>query len=61
MATIWANEMIEADILEVSRHIGNNLMPTRTDIHDFYDFTVDSFRLEGYEYSPFDRKIPVAE
>ena len=31
------------------------------DIHDFYDFTVDSFRLEGYEYSPFDRKIPVAE
>ena len=36
MATIWTNEMIEADILEVSRHIGNNLMPTRTDIHDFY-------------------------
>ena len=29
------------------------------DIHDFYDFTVDSFRLAGYEYSPFDRRIPV--
>ena len=29
-------------------------------IDDFYKFTTDSFRLEGYEYSPFDRKIPVA-
>lgn len=29
-------------------------------ITDFYAFTVDSFRLEGYEYEPFDKKIPVA-
>ena len=30
------------------------------DIKDFYQFTVDSFSLEGYNYSPFDEKIPVA-
>lgn len=29
-------------------------------IDNFYDFTVDSFALEGYQYSPFDYKIPVA-
>lgn len=27
---------------------------------DFYDFTVDDFRLEGYKYSDFNSKIPVA-
>ena len=27
---------------------------------DFYQFTRDSFRLEGYEPLPFDGKIPVA-
>ena len=27
---------------------------------DFYDFTVDDFRLEGYKYSDFSSKIPVA-
>ncbi|MBR5542772.1 MAG: thymidylate synthase [Oscillospiraceae bacterium] len=27
---------------------------------DFYDFTVDDFKLEGYQYSDFDSKIPVA-
>ena len=29
-------------------------------ITNFYDFTVDSFKLEGYEYEKFDQKIPVA-
>ena len=29
-------------------------------VTDFYAFTRDSFRLEGYEYSDFDEKIPVA-
>lgn len=29
-------------------------------IDDFYAFTRDSFRLEGYEYSDFSGKIPVA-
>lgn len=30
------------------------------DVHDFYDFTRDSFTIENYEYSEFDKKIPVA-
>ena len=30
------------------------------DVKDFYDFTVDSFRLEGYDPHPFDEKIEVA-
>ncbi len=30
------------------------------DIRDFYAFTRDSFRMEGYEYSDFSGKIPVA-
>ena len=29
-------------------------------IHDFYAFTKDSFTVEGYEYSDFTGKIPVA-
>ena len=29
-------------------------------VDDFYKFTRDSFRLEGYEYSDFSGKIPVA-
>lgn len=29
-------------------------------VKDFYDFTVDSFRLEGYEYTKLETKIPVA-
>ncbi|MCD8066843.1 MAG: thymidylate synthase [Oscillospiraceae bacterium] len=31
-----------------------------TSVTDFYAFTRDSFRLEGYEYSEFSEKIPVA-
>ena len=30
-------------------------------VDDFYRFTVDSFTMEGYEYSDFTGKIPVAE
>ncbi len=30
------------------------------DVKNFYDFTVDSFRLENYEYTPLETKIPVA-
>ena len=29
-------------------------------VTNFYDFTPDSFRLEDYQYNPFDHKIPVA-
>jgi thymidylate synthase len=29
-------------------------------ITNFYDFTVDSFKLVDYEYEKFDKKIPVA-
>ena len=29
-------------------------------ITNFYDFTTDSFRLENYQFHPFDHKIPVA-
>ena len=29
-------------------------------VTDFYAFTKDSFRLENYEYSPFEEKIPIA-
>ena len=31
------------------------------DVHDFYDFTPDNFKLEGYDPYPFDHKIEVAE
>ena len=30
------------------------------DVTDFYKFTRDSFKVEGYEYSDFSGKIPVA-
>ena len=30
------------------------------DVGDFYKFTRDSFSMEGYEYSEFTQKIPVA-
>ena len=29
-------------------------------VDDFYKFTRDSFKMEGYEYSEFNGKIPVA-
>ena len=30
------------------------------EVKDFYAFTRDSFQVEGYEYAPFEHKIPVA-
>ena len=30
------------------------------DITDFYAFTKDSFKVEGYQYHPFDFEIPMA-
>ena len=30
------------------------------DVHDFYAFTRDSIRLENYQFSPFEDKIPIA-
>lgn len=30
------------------------------DVKNFYDFTVDDFKITDYEYEPFDYKIPVA-
>lgn len=29
-------------------------------VKDFYQFTTDSFKLENYQYHPFDHKVPVA-
>lgn len=31
------------------------------EIKSFYDFTTDDIKLEGYNYIPYDNKIPVAE
>ncbi|MBQ3103717.1 MAG: thymidylate synthase, partial [Oscillospiraceae bacterium] len=30
-------------------------------VTDFYQFTADSFKVENYNYAPFEAKIPVAE
>ena len=30
------------------------------EVKDFYQFTTDSFRLENYQFHPFEHKIPVA-
>ena len=29
-------------------------------VRNFYDFTTKSFRMENYQYHPFEEKIPVA-
>lgn len=39
----------EAPILEIDKSINN-----------FYDFTVDSFKLINYEYNPFKVRVPIA-
>ena len=46
---IIAREPLPAPTLWVDHAVG-----------DFYDFTVDSFKLAGYEFHPLDKKIPVA-
>ena len=46
---IIANEPKSAPVLHID-----------PDVDDFYKFTRDSFSMEGYEYSEFTQKIPVA-
>ena len=46
---IIANEPKRAPVLHID-----------PDVDDFYKFTRDSFSMEGYEYSEFTQKIPVA-
>jgi len=48
------NEVIQKEPLEAPKLIIDS------SIKDFYDFTVDSFRLEGYNYHKLGKKIPVA-
>ena len=50
---------IVREILDKPRHPAPRLY-IDPDVKDFYDFTLDSFRLENYEYEPLDKKIPVA-
>lgn len=50
---------IVKEILEKPRHPAPRLF-IDPDVKNFYDFTLDSFRLENYEYEPLDKKIPVA-
>ena len=47
------------EILEKPRHKAPKLIVDES-ITNFYDFTVDSFKLVDYEYEKLDKKIPVA-
>ena len=47
------------EILENPRHKAPKLIVDES-ITNFYDFTVDSFKLVDYEYEKLDKKIPVA-
>lgn len=47
------------EILENPRHKAPRLV-VDTSVTNFYDFTVDSFKLVDYEYEKLDKKIPVA-
>ena len=47
------------EVLAKPRHAAPKLI-VDTSVADFYDFTVDSFQLENYEYEKRDKKIPVA-
>ena len=47
-------KMIEKEPLPAPKLIMN------PDVKDFYAFTPDDFKLEGYEYHAFEDKIPVA-
>ena len=50
---------IVKEILEKPQHPAPKLI-VDPDIKNFYDFTVDSFKLENYEFEKLDTKIPVA-
>ena len=47
------------EILENPRHKAPKLIVDES-ITNFYDFTVDSFKLVDYEYEKLEKKIPVA-
>ena len=47
-------KMLEQEQHEAPKFIMNK------DVTDFYAFTRDDFKMEGYEYAPFSDKIPVA-
>ena len=47
------------EILEKPRHAAPKLI-VDPNVTDFYDFTVDSFKLVDYEYETLETKIPVA-
>ena len=47
------------EVLEKPQHKAPKLIVDPS-ITNFYDFTVDSFKLVDYEYEKFDKKIPVA-
>ena len=47
------------EILQKPRHKAPKLIVDES-VKNFYDFTVDSFKLVDYEYEKFDQKIPVA-
>ncbi len=36
------------------------MISVNPDVHDFYRFTKDDFKLDGYEYSEFNHRFPVA-
>ena len=49
----------------IERMLENEPLPApkfyvNPEVKDFYRFTVDDFRLEGYQYHEFREKIPVA-
>ena len=46
--------MLEKEGFEAPRFIMDK------NITDFYDFTKDSFKMEGYQFHPFDFEIPMA-
>lgn len=50
---------IVKEILEKPQHPAPKLI-VDPDIKNFYDFTVDRFKLENYEFEKLDTKIPVA-
>ncbi|MBO5851203.1 MAG: thymidylate synthase [Clostridia bacterium] len=49
LETMFKNEQFEAPRLEINKNVKN-----------FYDFTVDDFKLEGYKSYKLEEKIPVA-
>ncbi len=47
------------ELIEQKEHEAPDLIIDK-DIDDFYQFTVDSFKLSDYEFNPFKVKVPIA-